>query len=28
VFFLGDGTYIEAFVLDGPFTNCRELRGS
>lgn len=28
VFFVGDGTYIEAFVLDGPYTNCRELRGS
>jgi len=25
-FFLGDGTYISAFVLDGGFTNCKELR--
>jgi hypothetical protein len=28
VFFVGDGTYIEAFVLDGAYTNCKELRGS
>ena len=27
VFFVGDGTYISAFVLDGPFTNCVKLRG-
>jgi hypothetical protein len=28
VFFVGDGTYISAFVLDGAFLNCKELRGS
>jgi hypothetical protein len=27
VFFVGDGTYISAFVLEGPYTNCIELRG-
>jgi len=25
-FFVGDGTYISAFVLDGPYTNCVRLR--
>lgn len=25
-FFVGDGTYITAFVLEGNFTNCRLLR--
>jgi hypothetical protein len=25
-FFVGDGTYISAFVLDGAFTNCVRLR--
>ena len=28
VFFVGDGTYISAFVLDGPYTNCIELRSA
>ncbi|HEX5039815.1 MAG TPA: hypothetical protein VFW95_06760 [Candidatus Limnocylindria bacterium] len=28
VFFLGEGTYVSAFVLDGPYTNCAELRDS
>jgi hypothetical protein len=27
-FFVGDGTYISAFVLDGPYTNCVQLRDS
>ena len=26
VFFVGDATYISAFVLDGPYTNCVVLR--
>jgi hypothetical protein len=27
-FFVGDGTYISAFVLDGGFTNCVRLRAA
>jgi hypothetical protein len=27
-FFVGDGTYISAFVFEGAFTNCVELRDS
>ncbi len=27
VFYFGDGTYVTAFVLAGPYTNCRLLRG-
>ena len=27
-FFVGDGTYITAFVLDGAFTNCVRLRNA
>jgi len=27
-FFVGDGTYISAFVFDGGFTNCVELRAA
>ena len=26
-FFVGGGTYITAFVLEGPYTNCKLLRG-